>query len=112
MFCTHCGQQTADEARFCSGCGTNLRGGAGESTGRSYSAPKRLFRLRNDRKIAGICAGLAHHLDADVTLVRILTVAVVCVTGFLPGLVAYLVVWAIMPLEEPTVYHGAAQERA
>jgi phage shock protein C len=95
MFCTQCGQQTPEEALYCSRCGkaakTNPGGGA----------PKRLFRLRDDKKIAGICAGLAKYLDVDVTLVRILTVATVCVTGFLPGLVAYVVVWAIMPLEEP-----------
>ncbi|MBI4902743.1 MAG: PspC domain-containing protein [Acidobacteria bacterium] len=106
MFCTHCGQQLGDEVQYCPACGANAKGGSADAPPRDYGAPKRLYRLRNDRKIAGICSGIAKHINADVTLVRIVTIAAVCVTGFLPGIVAYLVVWAIMPLEEPAVYGG------
>ena len=99
MFCTHCGQQMPDQATYCSACGAGIR----TSAPGAY-VPKRLFRSRTDKKIAGICAGVARHIDADVTLIRILTVAAVCITGFIPGLIAYLVIWAIMPLEDPVVY--------
>lgn len=99
MYCTHCGREVASDARFCPACGKSTPVWEAEHRGH---APKRLFRLASDKKIAGICSGLAKYLNVDVTLVRILTVAVAALTGFLPGVIAYFVVWAIMPLEDST----------
>ena len=48
-----------------------------------------------NRKIAGVCAGLANYLDLDVTLIRIAVLTAVIVGGF--GLVAYLIAWIAMP---------------
>src|SRR5262245_2377318 len=93
MYCTHCGQQTPEDAAYCARCGAAAKPP-------TSGAPRRLFRLRRDKKIAGICSGVAKYLDVDVTLIRILTVAIACLTGFVPGLIAYLVVWMIMPLED------------
>ena len=57
----------------------------------------RLFRSESDRKISGVAGGLAKALDIDPTLVRLLWVLVVLVTsGF--GLLAYLAMWAIVPV--------------
>ena len=56
---------------------------------------KRLYRSRNDRMIAGVCAGLADYLDIDPTIVRLLFVL-----GFVAGGVtfwAYLVMMLIVP---------------
>ncbi len=61
---------------------------------------KRLYRSRTDRKIAGICAGLGQYLDADPTVVRLITVVLGLVTGVFPFFVGYLVAWWIVP-EEP-----------
>lgn len=93
MYCTQCGVELPSQARFCLGCGVRQPGV------REDLAPKRLFRLPHDKKILGICAGFARYLDVDVTMIRILTVAVVCITGFLPGIIAYLFAWLIMPVE-------------
>ncbi len=71
------------------------------------TTPKRLYRRSADGRVAGVCAGLAEYLDADVTLVRLLWVVLSIVPGgFVGGVVAYLVAWIIMPdasgpLEEP-----------
>lgn len=97
MYCSHCGREVAAEARFCPACGKSTPVWEAEH---AHEAPKRLYRLAYDKKIAGICSGLAKYLNVDVTLVRILTVAVAAITGFLPGAIAYLVVWMIMPVEE------------
>ena len=99
MYCTHCGREVASDSRFCPACGKSTPLWEAEHAGH---APKRLYRLASDKKIAGICSGLAKYLNVDVTLVRIFTVAVAAVTGFIPGMIAYLVVWMIMPLEEYT----------
>ena len=62
------------------------------------SDPKRLFRRSSSGRIAGVCAGIAEYLDADVTLVRLLWIVLSIVPGSLiGGLIAYLVAWIIMP---------------
>jgi phage shock protein PspC (stress-responsive transcriptional regulator)/predicted membrane protein len=71
---------------------------------------RRLVREPDDRKIAGVCAGLADRLGVDVSLVR---VAAVVLAVFTPvGLIAYLVAWAIIPErrpDEPRVVSPAAE---
>jgi phage shock protein PspC (stress-responsive transcriptional regulator) len=54
----------------------------------------RLYRSTTDRQIAGVCGGLAHYFDIDVTLVRIVFV-VAAFTSI--GLLAYIVLWIAVP---------------
>jgi phage shock protein C len=61
---------------------------------------KRLYRSRSESKLGGVCGGLAVHFGVDPVLMRVLWVVGTCVTGFAPGIVAYLAAWFIMP-EEP-----------
>ncbi len=91
MYCNSCGQSVPDQSRYCSNCG--------HIAGSAHTA-SRLMRPRLDRKIAGVCAGFADHLNIDVTLVRILWVFLTFAAGFLPGIIAYVLAWIIMP-EEP-----------
>lgn len=62
---------------------------------------KRLYRSRGESQIAGICGGLAAYFNVDPVLVRLIAVAVTLLTGVLPGVLAYLAGWLIMP-PEPT----------
>jgi len=58
---------------------------------------KKLTLSETDKKIGGVCGGIAEYFDLDPTVVR-LTAAVAClVTGLLPLVVGYLVAWAIIP---------------
>jgi phage shock protein C len=68
----------------------------------SSSDPARRFaRLPNEGKVAGICAGLAAYLDADVTLVRLVWVTLSIIPGVLiGGLVAYIAAWVLMPVAD------------
>jgi phage shock protein PspC (stress-responsive transcriptional regulator) len=59
---------------------------------------RKLYRSRTDRKLAGVCGGLAQYLNADPTLIRVLFVVLALLGG--PGLVIYLVLWILVP-EEP-----------
>jgi phage shock protein PspC (stress-responsive transcriptional regulator) len=61
--------------------------------------PRRLVREPDDRKIAGVCAGLADRLGVDVSLVRLGAVVLAVFTPV--GLIAYLVAWAIVPERRP-----------
>jgi len=78
----------------------------------SQSGPKVLVRKRDGRVIAGVCAGLADYFGTDVTLVRVITVALALFTGG-AGFLAYLVGWAIIPEEGPkTPVDGSTAARA
>jgi phage shock protein C len=60
----------------------------------------RLYRSVTDRKVAGVCGGLAEHYGWDVTLVRL--VLVICVLCGGCGVLAYLIAWIVIP-EAPYV---------
>ena len=56
-----------------------------------------LRRSRQNRMIAGVCGGIAEWLGWDATLVRILYVVVSVVSAAFPGMVAYVILWLLMP---------------
>jgi phage shock protein C len=64
----------------------------------NISNGKVLVRNRDNRIIAGVCAGLADYLGMDVNVVRLL-VAVVTVFTAGTAILAYLVAWAVIPEE-------------
>lgn len=57
---------------------------------------KRLMRSGRDQKIAGVCAGVAHYLDIDPTIVRVIWGVLACCYGV--GIVAYIILWIIAPV--------------
>ena len=59
--------------------------------------PVPLRRSRKHKMIAGVCGGIAEWLGWDPTVVRILYVVVSCVSVAFPGILAYLILWLIMP---------------
>lgn len=72
---------------------------------------KVLVRSRNDRMVAGICAGVARYFGIDVTVVRVI-VAVVCIITGGAGILAYLVAWVIIPEEDGTpIAESSANEK-
>lgn len=56
-----------------------------------------LQRSNRNKMIAGVCGGLAEWLGWDVTLVRVLYVAVSLLSVAFPGLIVYIILWALMP---------------
>ncbi len=59
---------------------------------------KKLHRSRTDRKIFGVCGGLAKYFDIDPTIIRVIAVASILVTG--AGIIAYLIMAIVVPLED------------
>jgi phage shock protein C len=57
----------------------------------------RLYRSETDRKIAGICGGIAEIQDIDPTMVRLILVAIALISGVFPLTVAYIIAWIIVP---------------
>lgn len=57
---------------------------------------KRLTKSSIDKKIAGVCGGLAQYFDIDSTIVRIVFFAAFIFGLGSPGLI-YLILWVVMP---------------
>jgi phage shock protein C len=89
MYCTQCGVELRGDDRFCSRCGRRTGVGAVET------GSKPLLLDKRNKKIGGVCAGFARYFEIDVTLVRVLWLAVAITTGV--GFLAYLAAWLIMP---------------
>jgi phage shock protein C len=90
MICASCGRQIAANSNFCYFCGARqMPAGV---------AGKRLMRSAIDRKIAGVCGGIGEYFAVDSTLVRLLWAFITLVSGIVPGILAYVVGWLIMPL--------------
>jgi phage shock protein C len=58
---------------------------------------KRLYLSTTDKKIAGVCGGLAEYMEVDSTVVRLATVVVAVITGVAPLVIGYLIAWFIIP---------------
>ena len=57
---------------------------------------KQLMRSGHDKKIAGVCAGVAHYFDMDPTIVRVIWGVLAFCYG--AGIVAYIILWIIAPV--------------
>lgn len=58
----------------------------------------RFYRDSDDKKIGGVCSGIAKYFNIDVLLVRVIAVLLIfCGTS---GLWAYIILWFIAPLAE------------
>ena len=80
-----------------------------DDTVADQSSPDRLFRSDNDRKVAGVCGGIAQYLHVDSNLVRLAFVVLTIYPGaIIFGLIVYVVAWVVMPLEPPSYYQQAA----
>jgi phage shock protein C len=58
---------------------------------------RKLTLNTRDKKLAGVCAGLADYLEIDVTLVRVLFLFFAFQFG--GGVLLYIIMWALMPKE-------------
>lgn len=60
---------------------------------------RRLTRSIDDRKVAGVCAGLAKYMGWDVGAVRVAFVVLSLLPIGFPGVLAYLIMWVVVPEE-------------
>jgi len=72
------------------------------------SSRPRLTRSQTDRKVAGVCGGLAEYFALDPTIVRVAWVIASIVLGAVVfGVIAYLVAWFIIPAGPTVVLHAS-----
>ena len=67
---------------------------------------KKLYRSRTDKKICGVCAGLAKYLNMDVSIMRLIVVLLTLFVG--GGLIAYIICALVIPEEPENVIDAEA----
>jgi phage shock protein PspC (stress-responsive transcriptional regulator) len=79
-------------------------GGSAKSGART---PKRLYRIREGKQIEGVCTGLAVYFGMDVTILRLIFVALAIASGGI-AVVGYIVMVIVIPYAETSEQHAAA----
>jgi phage shock protein C len=80
MYCTRCGVELDEKSVNCARC----------------AAHPKLALDKQNKKIAGVCAGFARYFGVEVLLVRIVWLALVLGAGV--GIIGYVIAWALMPV--------------
>lgn len=62
---------------------------------------RKLARSRNDKMIAGVCGGFAEYFGWAPWMVRFVYVLVSIFSAAFPGIIIYLILWFLMPKQEP-----------
>lgn len=66
------------------------------------ASEKKLLKSQNNKKISGVCGGLAEYFGIDATIIRLIFALCVLFIGF--GLIIYIVCLALMPSEPQQIY--------
>ena len=106
MICPSCNKNIADYSNYCYNCGARQSVTAAPGPGVANCSSKRLMRSSTDKKIAGVCAGLADYFDLDATIIRLVWLLLLFFAG--TGLLAYMVLWIVLPIAPPEPLHSTA----
>ena len=58
---------------------------------------KTLYRLMDKKMIGGVCAGLAEHLDIDLSVMRLIFIGLWLLTALFPMVLFYIIAWIVIP---------------
>jgi phage shock protein C len=67
---------------------------------------KQLYRSRTNKIFAGILGGIGDLANIDPTILRLIYLMITVFTGFVPGLLVYIVAIFIVPKQPTHRVHG------
>ena len=62
----------------------------------------KIYRSRSSKILGGVCGGLSDYLQIDVVFIRALFV--IAAIGFGTGIITYIVLWVMVPLERESIF--------
>ena len=71
---------------------------------------KKLYRTRDDKRVCGVCGGLANYFNIDPVIVRLLWAVLTVLTGGFMGVILYVSCVFVIP-QEPEVLDGCSHDR-
>jgi phage shock protein C len=96
MICQNCQKEIAVGSKFCYNCGAKQPETGAPGLSPATGPVKKLMRSSTDKKIAGVCAGLADYFDLDPTVIRLVWLLTIFFAG--TGVLAYIILWIVLPL--------------
>lgn len=63
----------------------------------TQQSPHRLYLSTSDKRITGLCGGIAEYFNTDSSLIRLAWIILTIVTGVVPGIVAYIIAAIVVP---------------
>jgi phage shock protein PspC (stress-responsive transcriptional regulator) len=97
--CPYCAEEIRSEAVKCRYCGSLVEGGSALS--------RTWYRRRDDKMLAGVCAGLADQFGISVTIIRLAFLLSALVGGGV-GVIIYLALWMVMPYGDRSTRAGTS----
>lgn len=65
---------------------------------------KKLYRDESDKYVGGVLSGFAKYFDQDPTIWRLVFLVFLIITGFMPGVLIYIVAWFLIPSKPPSSF--------
>ncbi len=63
---------------------------------------KRLYKSSRNKKICGVCGGIAEYLNMDPTVIRLITAIIALARG--SGIILYIIMAFVMPYDNEITY--------
>jgi phage shock protein PspC (stress-responsive transcriptional regulator) len=102
--CPYCAEEIQDEALKCKHCGSWVTTPPGQTWGGFDRAAKQCFRRSaHDRMISGVCGGIGRYFGIDPVWIRVIYAITTIFTAVVPGVITYIVLTFIVPLEDSQV---------
>lgn len=60
---------------------------------------KKMYLSSDDKKISGLCGGIAAYFEIDSSLIRLAWILLTILTGIVPGILAYIIAVIVIPRE-------------
>jgi phage shock protein PspC (stress-responsive transcriptional regulator) len=73
---------------------------------------KKIYLSRTDKKICGVCGGLAEYYETDSSLVRIFVIFIALITAIIPAMITYILAAMIIPHKGEQVIHDVKENKS